>query len=62
MTPYERLARTPIAALEFANTILTERDAPIGTTPKDVVWTHRTTTLYRYRSAQRQYAVPVPSP
>jgi len=59
MTPFERLARTPIAALEFANTILTERDAPIGTTPKDVVWTHRNTTLYRYRNANRRYAVPV---
>ena len=28
-------------------------------TPKDVVWTHRTTTLYRYRSTKRTYAVPV---
>jgi len=59
MTPFERLARTPIAALEFANTILTERDAPIGTTPKDAVWTHRNTTLWRYRSSKRQYPVPV---
>ena len=47
MTPFERLARTPVAALEFANTILTERDASIGTTPKDPIWTHRKTTLYR---------------
>jgi poly[(R)-3-hydroxyalkanoate] polymerase subunit PhaC len=59
MTPLERIARTPIAALEFANTILTERDAPIGTTPKDVVWTHRTTTLYRYRNPEPVHAVPV---
>ena len=59
MTALERIARTPIAALEFANTILTEGDAPIGTTPKDVVWTHRRTTLYRYRSAQRTQPVPV---
>jgi polyhydroxyalkanoate synthase len=59
MTPFERLVRTPIAALEFANTILTERDAPIGTTPKDVIWTHRKTTLYRYRSTDHRYAVPV---
>ena len=59
MTPFERLARTPLAALEFANTILTERDAPIGTTPKDVVWTHRKTTLYRYRNPEPTYAVPV---
>jgi polyhydroxyalkanoate synthase len=55
----ERLARTPIAALEFANIVLTERDAPIGVTPKDPVWTHRTTTLYRYRSDRRTYPVPV---
>jgi polyhydroxyalkanoate synthase subunit PhaC len=59
MTPFERIARTPIAALEFANTILTERDAPIGTTPKDVVWTHRKTTLYRYRNPNPTQAVPV---
>jgi polyhydroxyalkanoate synthase len=53
------MARTPTAALEFANIVLTERDAPIATTPKDVVWTHRTTTLYRYRSSKRACAVPV---
>jgi len=44
MTALERLVRTPIAALEFANTILTEPDAEIGTTPRDAVWTHRKTT------------------
>ena len=59
MTAIGRLTRTPIAALEFANTILTEHDAPIGSTPKDVVWTHRNTTLWRYRSANRRYPVPV---
>jgi polyhydroxyalkanoate synthase subunit PhaC len=31
----------------------------IGATPKDVVWTHRKTTLYRYRSTQRRHALPV---
>jgi polyhydroxyalkanoate synthase subunit PhaC len=55
----ERLARSPIAALEFTNIVLTERDARIALTPKDVVWTHRTTTLYRYRSDRRVYPVPV---
>jgi polyhydroxyalkanoate synthase len=55
----ERMARSPIAALEFANIVLTERDAPIAQSPKDVVWTHRTTTLYRYRSTQRTHPVPV---
>ena len=59
MNALERIARTPIAALEFANIVLTERDAQIAVTPKDVVWTHRTTTLYRYRSSTRTYAVPV---
>jgi polyhydroxyalkanoate synthase len=59
MNAIERLARSPIAALEFANIVLTERDARIAVTPKDPVWTHRTTTLYRYRSDRRTYAVPV---
>ena len=54
-----RLSRTPIAAIEFSNILLTQGDAEIGVTPKDVVWTHRTTTLYRYRSTQRTHAVPV---
>ena len=59
MNPVEQLIRAPGAALEFTNILLTEDDAPIGTTPKDVVWTHRKTTLWRYRSANRRHAVPV---
>jgi polyhydroxyalkanoate synthase len=47
------------AAVEFANTILTTEDAATGTTPRDIVWTHRKVTLYRYRSSQREHAVPV---
>jgi polyhydroxyalkanoate synthase len=47
------------AALEFTNTILTTEDAPIGTTPRDAVWTHRKVTLYRYRSDKREHPVPV---
>jgi polyhydroxyalkanoate synthase len=47
------------AAIEFANTILTTEDAATGTTPRDIVWTHRKVTLYRYRSSQREHAVPV---
>ena len=58
-SPLAQLARTPLAALEFTNILLTQSDAPIGTSPKDVVWTHRTTTLFRYRSAERRHAVPV---
>jgi polyhydroxyalkanoate synthase subunit PhaC len=59
MTTAERIARTPLAALEFANLLLTTDDAPIGQTPRDVVWTHRKTTLYRYRSSRREHAVPL---
>jgi polyhydroxyalkanoate synthase len=55
----EQLARTPAAAVEFTNILLTQNDAHVGTTPKDVVWTHRKTTLYRYRSEQRRHPVPV---
>ena len=55
----EQVARTPIAATEFLNTLLTTEDAEIGATPKDVVWTHRKTTLYRYRSTQRTQPIPV---
>jgi polyhydroxyalkanoate synthase subunit PhaC len=53
------LAQLPRATFEFANVILTTPDAPIGQTPRDVVWTHRGTTLYRYRSNRREHAIPV---
>jgi polyhydroxyalkanoate synthase len=53
------LARVPRATFEFANVLLTTPDAPIGQTPRDVVWTHRGTTLYRYRSNRREHAIPV---
>jgi polyhydroxyalkanoate synthase len=50
----------PVGAfVETANIILTTRDARIAATPRDVVWTHRKTTLYRYRSTNRRHAVPV---
>jgi polyhydroxyalkanoate synthase len=55
----EQLRRTPRAALEFSNILLTTGDAPIGQSPKDVVWTHRKCTLYRYRSTERTHPVPV---
>jgi polyhydroxyalkanoate synthase subunit PhaC len=54
-----QIARYPTAAVEFANILLTQNDAVIGATPKDVVWTHRKTTLYRYRSTQRRHALPI---
>ena len=59
MNPIARLTRAPFAALEFTNILLTQADAEVGTSPKDVVWTHRKTTLYRYRSENRRHAVPV---
>ncbi len=59
MSALDTVSRLPRASLEFANVILTTPDAAIGRTPRDVVWTHRQTTLYRYRSAQRLHPVPV---
>jgi polyhydroxyalkanoate synthase len=55
----ERTARWPAAAIETANILLTADDVAIGATPKDPVWTHRKTTLYRYRSGGRRHAIPV---
>lgn len=53
-------ARPPLAAaVEFADIVLTRDQAKVGTTPRDVVWTHRSVTLYRYRSDHREHAVPV---
>src|SRR5205807_2240067 len=45
--------------LELANIVLTTDDVVIGATPREVVWTHRGVTLYRYRSSERRYAVPL---
>jgi polyhydroxyalkanoate synthase len=59
MSALDRVARAPLAALEFSNVMLTTDDAVVGATPRDVVWTHRATTLYRYRSSKRRHAVPL---
>ncbi len=59
MNVAERIRRTPSAAVEFTNVLLTTPDAPIGQTPREVVWTHRNTTLYRYRSGSPVHPVPV---
>jgi polyhydroxyalkanoate synthase subunit PhaC len=59
MSAVERVLRAPLAALEFTNILLTQNDAKVGVTPKDVVWTHRKTTLYRYRSEKRKHPIPV---
>lgn len=55
----DRLLRFPVNALEYTNILLTTDDAVVGATPRDVVWTHRNTTLYRYRSSDRRHAVPL---
>jgi polyhydroxyalkanoate synthase len=55
----DRALHFPVDALEFTNILLTTDDAKVGVTPKEVVWTHRETTLYRYRSSDRRYRVPV---
>ncbi|MBI4320266.1 MAG: class III poly(R)-hydroxyalkanoic acid synthase subunit PhaC [Chloroflexi bacterium] len=36
-------------ALDFAHVVLTAKEAPIGQTPKDVVWRKNKSRLYRYR-------------
>jgi polyhydroxyalkanoate synthase len=59
MSAVERMLRAPLAALEYTNILLTQNDAKVGISPKDVVWTHRKTTLYRYRSDNRKHAIPV---
>ncbi len=59
MSLLEQVAALPKALLETSNILLTVDDATIGATPKDVVWTHRKTTLYRYRSESRRHPVPI---
>ncbi|WP_226345933.1 alpha/beta fold hydrolase [Agilicoccus flavus] len=59
MNPLLRLALLPRTVLETTNILLTAEDAPIGVTPRDIVWTHRKTTLYRYRSSKRTHDVPI---
>ena len=59
MNALERAARAPMAALDFFNILLTQNDAQVGTSPKDIIWTHRKTTLYRYRSNRRRHPIPV---
>jgi polyhydroxyalkanoate synthase len=59
MSAIRTLTELPRATMEFANVLLTTRDAAIGQTPREVVWTHRATTLYRYRSRRREHAIPV---
>jgi polyhydroxyalkanoate synthase len=55
----EQALRAPVSALELTNIVLTTDDAVVGATPREIVWTHRGTTLYRYRSSNRSHAVPI---
>jgi poly[(R)-3-hydroxyalkanoate] polymerase subunit PhaC len=59
VNPVGQLTRLGATAIEFANIILTAGDAPSALTPREIVWTHRNTTLFRYRSDERRHAVPV---
>ena len=47
------------AGIHTANILLTAGDAQIGVTPRDLVWTHGKTSLYRYRSAKRRHRTPI---
>ena len=50
----------PVAAgIETASIVLTASDARIGVSPRDLIWTHRETSLYRYRSTRRRHRDPV---
>ena len=51
--------RLPLDVARTADILLTTDRAVIGASERDVVWTHRKTTLYRYRSDRRRHAVPV---
>ncbi len=55
----QQALRAPVSALELTNILLTTDDAVVGATPREIVWTHRSTTLYRYRSSDRSQAVPI---
>ncbi|MFN8080922.1 MAG: alpha/beta fold hydrolase [Kineosporiaceae bacterium] len=59
MSAAASLMSIPRALLETTEVMLTVEDAQIAITPKEVVWTHRKTTLYRYHSAQRKHATPI---
>jgi polyhydroxyalkanoate synthase len=59
MSALGTLAALPRAVTEFSNILLTTNDRKIGISARDVVWTHRKVTLYRYRSTKRQHEIPV---
>ncbi len=59
MSMLTTLASIPVALLKTAEVMLTCEDAVIGATPREVIWTHRKVTLYRYHSANRKHPIPI---
>ncbi len=55
----KEMAELPSALWRYTNIQLTTADAAVGVSPKEVIWTYRKTTLYRYRSSQRRHPVPI---
>jgi polyhydroxyalkanoate synthase subunit PhaC len=53
------MSQLPSAVRQYTNIQLTTADATVGASPKEVVWTYRKTTLYRYRSSRRRHPVPI---
>jgi polyhydroxyalkanoate synthase len=59
MNALESTLRAPVAAVELANVLLTTDDAVVGATAREIVWTHRGVTLYRYHSSARCQPIPL---
>jgi polyhydroxyalkanoate synthase len=59
MSPAPGIPARVAAGINTANILLTAGDARIGATPRDLIWTHRKTSLYRYRSTTRRHRDPV---
>ena len=55
MNTLERLARMPLATLEYTNILLTQGDTKVGTAPKDVV----TTSQAKFRSLPQSASPPI---
>lgn len=53
------LMKLPATLLEYTNVTLTTRDFAVGASAKEVIWTYRKATLFRYRSNRRTHQVPI---
>lgn len=58
-SPSKDLLELSSSLRTYTNIQLTTADAAVGVSPKEVIWTYRKTTLYRYRSSQRKHPVPI---